>query len=126
MKKYILVFFILLNTINYFVLAQTTSKKEKVKIIEITPYKEAYLIIGLSENLDSLTIISPKRKNINKCKYNKIQKGVIYEIEFRERGFYVDNLTIRIDEKILWQTGDNFQKMPYYANNMIDIYIKKE
>jgi hypothetical protein len=116
---------IFIFSINSIVQAQK-NKTKVLKITNIIEYNDAYIIKGLDDNLDTLLILSLKEKIKNKCRYHKIQIGTEYIFELKEKPTYIDNLIIRGGNTIFWKTGDETRKMPYFANNLKDIYIKKD
>ena len=103
----------------------TFGQEKAVKIISIEEYKGVYIIKCLDKNTDTLRVLSPKEKVKKKSLYKKIEVGKSYSFKLKENAMFTDNLVIRCKGNVFWKSGDNPKEMPYFANNIKDIYIKE-
>ena len=74
--------------------------------------------------MDTLTILSAKEEFEKNYHYKKIKVGKSYDFILKEVPTYTENLVIRCGKNVFWKSGDDPKKMPYFAYNIRDIYIK--
>lgn len=105
--------------------AQSDRASLKVLVVNELDNK-VFEIKALKKSGDTIRILSIKETIDKKCLYEKIRKGVEYQFELRTKPLYVENLTIRVGDKVYWRAGDNPKEMPYFANNIKSDFIKKD
>lgn len=110
----------------YLGFCQINENSKNLRVLKINEFKELYTIECLFQERDTLLILSPKEKVKKKCLYDKIKVGNTYRFILKETPVYMENITIRCKGIIFWKTGDDPEKMPYFANNINGIYIKKD
>lgn len=101
------------------------SEYKTLKVTSITKNDDFYIIKGVEQNRDTLTLVTKKEEFKNKCDYRKIKINNEYRFELQSQPTYTENLVFRIGNKILWKTGDNPKNIPRYTENVNGIYIKK-
>jgi len=122
MKKVIVILITLSNIVLY---SQTTETK-LLSVLSICEYKNSYLISCETKELDTLYIITEKEYIKDKSNYYKLKVCVKYSFELQKRGTpTLGNFIIRIGNKVFWKTGDNPNKIPYFAKNVKDLYMSK-
>jgi hypothetical protein len=126
MKELILILFILANSLLFF------SQNKSLKVYSITEYIDGYVIKGIDTlNSDTLLIISSKDTLINYNEYKKVIVGCQYvfdinNIDSQMSALPPENFIIRIKTTIIWKNDGKTNKIPVFANNIKDIYIKKQ
>lgn len=83
-------------------------------------------IKAVNSNLDTLRILSKKNDADVKDFYEKMKEGESYHFELKSNPSYIDNYVVRISGKVYWRTGDPFSEMPYFANNVMGFFIRRE
>jgi len=126
MKELILILFLFANSLLSF------SQNKSLKVYSITEYIDGYVIKGIDTlNSDTLLIISSKDTLINYNEYKKIIVGCQYVFDINNIASQMsalppENFIIRIKTTIIWKNGGKANKIPVFANNIKDIYIKKQ
>ena len=125
MKELILILFVFANSLLSF------SQNKSLNVYSITEYIDGYVIKGIDTlNSDTLLIISSKDTLINYNEYKKIIVGCQYVFDINNIVSHMAALppgtfTIRIKTTIIWKNDGKTNKIPVFANNIKDIYIKK-
>jgi len=125
MKELILILFVFANSLLSF------SQNKSLNVYSITEYIDGYVIKGIDTlNSDTLLIISSKDTLINYNEYKKIVVGCQYVFDINNIASHAAPLppgsfTIRIKTTIIWKNDGKTNKIPVFANNIKDIYIKK-
>jgi len=125
MKELILILFVFANSLLSF------SQNKSLNVYSITEYIDGYVIKGIDTlNSDTLLIISSKDTLINYNEYKKIIVGCQYVFDINNIVSHMAALppgtfTIRIKTTIIWKDDGKTNKIPVFANNIKDIYIKK-
>jgi hypothetical protein len=87
------------------------SEIKKIKIIEVKEKCKFFILKGIDLEKDTVSIIV--KKEIGDSIY---YIGTEYEFELRKRNpYYLNNLTIKICDSIIWQPKDDYKKMPYFG-----------
>ena len=120
-----IIWIVLLNFTFLSVNAQSQDEK-LYRVVKIDSTENNY-IINLEENEIRYVVISQKSRKRRKKK--RIVLGKEYRlnlVEFNLAGkFQLDkNLSIVIDDKIIWEKGDNFKL--YFCDDIKGLYLKRK
>lgn len=121
-----IILFFSITLFSTFITFSQSEEKRLLKVTSICEFEDSYLIECVESKLeDTIYIISEKENLKNSCDYEKIIVGKTYSFELQKRGVATaNNLVIRIKDKIFWKTGDDIKKMPYFAQNIKDLWIE--
>jgi|GEM_PF-5715936 len=98
----------------------------RLTVINIQEFKEAYLILAVNAASDTFNIFSKKGNKLTTKRYNKISVGdtCCFDLSHRYGEPIGKFCSVLSDGKIIWQTGDT-RKYPITAANTKGLYIEE-
>jgi hypothetical protein len=103
----------------------------KLKVLEIRELKDCYILTTISDNSDTLYLISIKDSlNKSERRYHKISVGkkFVFVIMDRNESLSIpdENFRLRVRNTVVWRGDEDFKKYPSVIENAKGLYIIKK
>lgn len=98
----------------------------ELKVVTICEFEESVLYECMDRKHREIYIVSEKTKNENILNSERIETGKSYLFDLQERGFQTaGKFILRVGKKVYWQSGDDYDKFPYFSRNVVGLYYIK-
>lgn len=112
--------------ISFLLISSLLNAQIELKVLSICEFEESVLYECKDKTQKKIYVVSEKTKNEDIPNSVRIETGKSYLFDLQERGFQTaGKFILRIGKKVYWQSGDDYDKFPYFSSNVVGLYYIK-